>query len=144
MSVTILDLNFWTQQTFHDSLWSKEESYCITLSSLAVTANDFLQEYNIHVSIGDMSKYTTLSQDSVIISGIFSPFPGLKWQKYCWSNCWVCLQIKTFQSVSLSTTNHTYENANLNLYLLKWKIWWAPNNASKWQMGFNFAFKGLK
>jgi hypothetical protein len=24
-----------------------------------------------------------------------------------------------------------------------WKIWRAPNNASKWQMGFNSAFKGL-
>ena len=25
-----------------------------------------------------------------------------------------------------------------------WRIRWAPNNASKWQMGFNSAFKGLK
>jgi len=24
-----------------------------------------------------------------------------------------------------------------------WRIWRAPNNASKWQMGFNAAFKGL-
>ena len=24
-----------------------------------------------------------------------------------------------------------------------WKIWRAPNYASKWQMGFNSAFKGL-
>jgi len=24
-----------------------------------------------------------------------------------------------------------------------WRIWWTPNNASKWQMGFNLAFKGL-
>jgi len=29
------------------------------------------------------------------------------------------------------------------LILLTWRIWWAPNNASKWQMGFNSAFKGL-
>jgi len=28
--------------------------------------------------------------------------------------------------------------------LLTWRIWWAPNNVSKWQMGFNSAFKGLK
>ena len=27
--------------------------------------------------------------------------------------------------------------------LLTWRIWWAPNNASRWQMGFNSAFKGL-
>jgi hypothetical protein len=25
-----------------------------------------------------------------------------------------------------------------------WRIWRAPNNASKWQMRFNSAFKGLK
>jgi hypothetical protein len=24
-----------------------------------------------------------------------------------------------------------------------WRIWSAPNNASRWQMGFNSAFKGL-
>jgi len=31
----------------------------------------------------------------------------------------------------------------LTLILLTWKIRWAPNNASKWQMGYNSAFKGL-
>jgi hypothetical protein len=31
----------------------------------------------------------------------------------------------------------------LTLYLLTWRIWWAPNNASRWQMGFNSAFKWL-
>jgi len=28
--------------------------------------------------------------------------------------------------------------------LLTWRIWWAPNNASSWQMGFNSTSKGLK
>jgi len=32
----------------------------------------------------------------------------------------------------------------LTLILLTWRIWWAPNNVSRWQMGFNSAFKGLK
>jgi len=32
---------------------------------------------------------------------------------------------------------------SLTLILLTWRIWWAPNNASRWQMGFNLAFKGL-
>jgi len=32
----------------------------------------------------------------------------------------------------------------LTLTLLTWRIWWAPNKASKWQMGFNLAFNGLK
>jgi len=31
----------------------------------------------------------------------------------------------------------------LTLILLTWRIRWAPNNVSKWQMGFNLAFKGL-
>jgi len=34
--------------------------------------------------------------------------------------------------------------AFLTLILLTWKIRWAPNNNSKWQMGFNSAFKGLR
>ena len=32
----------------------------------------------------------------------------------------------------------------LTLILLMWNIGWAPNNTSKWQMGFNSAFNGLK
>jgi len=32
---------------------------------------------------------------------------------------------------------------DLTLILLTWRKWWNPNNASKWQMGFNSAFKGL-
>jgi len=31
----------------------------------------------------------------------------------------------------------------LTLILLTWSIWRTPNNASRWQMGFNRAFKGL-
>jgi len=31
----------------------------------------------------------------------------------------------------------------LTLALLTWRIWWAPNNAKKWQIGFNPAFRGL-
>jgi len=33
-----------------------------------------------------------------------------------------------------------FGNACLTLTLLMWRIWWAPNNASRWQMGFNSAF----
>jgi len=31
----------------------------------------------------------------------------------------------------------------LNLALLTWRIWWAPNNASRWLLGFNSVFEGL-
>ena len=33
--------------------------------------------------------------------------------------------------------------SQLTLNPLTWKIWRAPNNASRWQMGLNSAFKGL-
>ena len=33
--------------------------------------------------------------------------------------------------------------AALTLILLTWIIWWASNNANRWQMGFNSAFKVL-
>jgi len=44
-------------------------------------------------------------------------------------------------SMSLLVLHPT--DRNLTLYLLMWRIWWAPNNASKGQMRFNSAFKGL-
>jgi len=37
-------------------------------------------------------------------------------------------------------TNCSYR---LTLNPLTWRIWWAPDNASRWQMGFKSAFKGL-
>jgi hypothetical protein len=36
-----------------------------------------------------------------------------------------------------------FSSKSLTLILLTWSIGWVPNNASKWQMGFNSAFKGL-
>ena len=36
------------------------------------------------------------------------------------------------------------EFCHLSLILLTWRIWWAPINASKWQMVFHSALKGLK
>ena len=38
----------------------------------------------------------------------------------------------------------TWKSHCLTFTLLTWRIWWAPINASKWQMGYNSAFKGLK
>jgi len=32
----------------------------------------------------------------------------------------------------------------LTLILLTWRKWLAPNNASKWQMGFNSVFNEIK
>ena len=40
-------------------------------------------------------------------------------------------------------TGNYSSKVQLTLNPLTWKIWWAPNNASRWQMGFNSAFEGL-
>jgi len=39
---------------------------------------------------------------------------------------------------------HLTEMFVLTLNPLMWRIWWAPNNARRWQVGFNWAFKRLK
>jgi hypothetical protein len=44
-------------------------------------------------------------------------------------------------SVSIRWTPQSHMYLTLNP--LTWKIWWAPNNACRWQMGFNSSFKWL-
>jgi len=51
------------------------------------------------------------------------------------------LENEVFRTPTIISNNPVY--FKLTLILLTWRIWWAPNNASKWQMGFNSAFKGL-
>ena len=53
----------------------------------------------------------------------------------CWPS-WSLFVSDTFSS--LRKTFHPL----LTPILLTWRIWWEHNNASKWQMGFNSAFKG--
>jgi len=49
---------------------------------------------------------------------------------------------------SCQPTTHHHKSTlkglwGLTLILLTWRIWWASNNASRRQMGFNSVFKGL-
>jgi hypothetical protein len=43
---------------------------------------------------------------------------------------------------ALQFKSGTFFLKSLTLTLLIWRIWWAPNNDSRWQMGFNLAFEG--
>ena len=52
-------------------------------------------------------------------------------------------RVGKFTAVRISFKFLSFSYVKLNLILLMWRIWWAPNNASRWQMGFNSAFKGL-
>jgi len=44
---------------------------------------------------------------------------------------------------TFQTTKKVLLKTMFTLILLTWRIWWAPNNASRWQMVFNVAFKEL-
>ena len=60
-------------------------------------------------------------------------------------NWWRCIPTSsdsTCLGIILSSSLLAFR-FQITLILLTWRIWWAPNNASKWQMGFNSAFKGL-
>ena len=57
-------------------------------------------------------------------------------------------ETSTWQHTTLTTDKHPCPRWDSNprsqqASLLTWRKWWTPNNASKWQMGFNSAFKGL-
>ena len=54
----------------------------------------------------------------------------------------VLLRMRNISGKSCRESQHT--RLMLTLILLMWTIWRAPTNASKWRMGFNSAFKGLK
>jgi hypothetical protein len=55
-----------------------------------------------------------------------------------------CTQNAEFWMLNLVVNMRFTNRQSLTLILLTWRIGWAPNNASKWQMGFNSEFRGLK
>jgi len=57
-----------------------------------------------------------------------------------------CCMDTMSQAHRLCSHNRFYASLQwrlLTLNSLTWRIRWAPNNASRWQMGFQSAFKGL-
>ena len=58
------------------------------------------------------------------------------WSRIIKNGCSIYISIYIYDISSLRVNN-------LTLILLTWRKWWVPNNASKQQMGFNSAFKGL-
>jgi len=62
------------------------------------------------------------------------------------SLCNICMYVPTAQCIFAAGSSLHYSSlvSLLTLILLMWRIWWAHNNASKWQNGFNSAFTGLR
>ena len=60
----------------------------------------------------------------------------------------LCCVVACDRETSRMGAPYIYDNSSLRvndltLILLTWRKWLAPNNASRQQMGFNSAFKGL-
>ena len=139
MSLDHCLLIFWTE-TFL-SFVSNYTFICSTLKSVAIPCHGMKQE--VHLSDNDtrdrsvrkmdLSLYCTLHVACVhdiqlksILAKTNEPELPRK------SKCFVIYFIYK------SERGH-----NLTLNTLTWKIWWAHNNAGRWQMGLNSAFKGL-
>jgi hypothetical protein len=48
-----------------------------------------------------------------------------------------------FYSFANASKNSRPLRCSLTLTRLTWSMWWAPNNASRWQMRYNSVFEGL-
>jgi hypothetical protein len=74
------------------------------------------------------------------VTSCFTDYPTpapLPWYKVMRINC-----RKESERVWRNLLARTALYQPLTLILLTWRIWWAPNNASKWQMGFNWRLEG--
>ena len=57
--------------------------------------------------------------------------------------CAVCPHSLPTYSKYCYSKHRSFPYTELTLILLTWRIWWAPNNANKWQVGFSSAFNPL-
>ena len=106
-------------------LWDNVEKYG---TAGQTTENNTVHAYCIFL----ITKVTNINSEHVLII----TFPRQQW-----------LRERTWMShlyVDLYWLSGSVMKTPLTLILLTWRIWWAPNNASKWEKGFNSAFKELK
>jgi hypothetical protein len=95
------------------------------------------QEWNMHYIIwigNDSMRPTTLESKECS--------QALSFLSHCQETVKSQEEANSYLTISAAVTRKEMLK-HLTLILLTWRIWWAPNNASRWQMGFNSAFKGL-
>jgi len=85
--------------------------------------------------IGQVIVKTTVNSRANLLKKFFEIFGFKKWIAFCG----VLLRLIFQQVYPL----YTPCPVSLTLIMLTWRIWRALNNASRWQMGFNSALKGL-
>jgi len=67
------------------------------------------------------------------------------WEGFSWGGSIParCSVVIMWKKNAYNGSYYTEDKWSLTLTLLTWRIWWTPNNASRWQMEFNSAFKRL-
>jgi hypothetical protein len=69
---------------------------------------------------------------------------AIQWTPRWWHG-WTetCFIYRILQIFYWGTPSNSIRSWCLTLILVTWRIWWAPNNASRWQVRLNSAFKGI-
>ena len=87
----------------------------------------------------ELRKNRILRKQSKVTKVLFDSPPLSRRQLVSWKAILRC----RWSQGDLQPTVHCLLSTLLTLILLTWKIWWAPNNASKWQTVFNSAFLSI-
>jgi len=138
-------VSWYTSESVNDTVWV---NFCFIQNSVPEFQN--IKQLLLPGVLFDTDEHsydwTTCFQFTFVL--------GVKSCKFlvgCWTQMWCSLWsvllavggwVQTFAARIMIISFNTGAYA-LTLILLMWSIGWAPNNASKWQMGFNSVFKGL-
>ena len=120
---------------FHQNIYTMEEGY------VGEWSQNMLADYCWNITwrgVCCQLQTNELQKEVSKVINIKHLFP-----RFCCLIAWSYFRTALFPQFLNSLCLFQREKLNLTLILLTWRIWWAPNNASRWQMGFNSGFKGL-
>jgi len=94
----------------------------------------------LRTAIFSLARIQILTLVNMMINFPIPQTPDLKPKHFVsWPFIWSLLYASTYQN--LHNNKKIIKTLYLTLILLTCKIWWAPNNVSRWQIGFNSALK---
>ena len=128
----------------------KAETCCCHIPLINyILCNKFVLDYKcIYISVnhwrhyGDASPKNSITEFNIYF--IFYSSQFYIFQLRFAFICWIYARIPYIFYPLFHNINFMLPDvATLTLTLLTWRMWWTATSASKWQMGFNSAFKGL-
>ena len=116
-------------------IWCNHMTWSLLPSSSSSSSSSHCRRQYVKARF-DRSQFALRLITSISLSLHLSPHPPIK-------KCSYQGQVGSVHEIKLQDEVEVQRQWILTLILLTWRIWWAPNNASKWQMGFNSEFKRL-